>query len=306
MAVRTWSRAASRRVVREAGRVRAFISRVPLVGRVVQDIVRIQPVDRAVVIAAQALFALVPLVVVLAAFRPSDVTSVTLERFGQLTGMSQVSTETVSEQMRPLSDRAEVRSETGIVGILVVVLSAGSFARAVMRACERIWEVQGLTGLSARRRGLLWLVGWLAGVQVLSAVGWVADRIAAGVSDAPAEVFLVVGHLAVIIAPWWWSLRFLLSGQASWRSLFVPAVATGVALSAYTTGSRAVMPAYTARSAEQFGAFGVVLGIASWLIGAAAVLVGAAILGRGLVEDPWLRDQAHRLRLGVLAHAPRR
>src|SRR3954453_19365011 len=54
------------------GRALAYriLDTVPPVRRTVDELLRVEFVDRAVVIAAQALFALVPLVVVLAAYLP--------------------------------------------------------------------------------------------------------------------------------------------------------------------------------------------------------------------------------------------
>ena len=62
-------------------------------------------------------------------------------------------------------------------------------------------------------------------------------------------------------------------------------VLTGSCLVLYSWGSNFVMPAYVDASASQFGALGLILAITTWLVGAAGILVVAAVVGRVLVED---------------------
>jgi membrane protein len=106
-------------------RLRAFAFRlldtVPLLRRTVDELVRVEVIDRSMVIAAQALLALVPLVVVLGAFLP-DLTRSALERLEDVTGMAGVSSQLADQVSTPTSER--VRTQTGVLGILVTVLSA--------------------------------------------------------------------------------------------------------------------------------------------------------------------------------------
>ena len=83
------------------------------------------------------------------------------------------------------------------------------------------------------------------------------------------------------------------------------ALLTGAALVAYVSGSRLVMPAYVTNGAEQFGTLGVVLAVATWLVGFAGVLVICAVLGRVLGEDPLVRSLWQRLRRRVGLLLPR-
>ena len=103
-------------------RVRAFVFRlldtVPLLRRTVDELVRVEVIDRSMVIGAQALLALVPLVVVLGAFLP-DVTRAALERLEDVTGMAGVSGELAAQVSRPTTE--SVRTQTGLVGLVVVV-----------------------------------------------------------------------------------------------------------------------------------------------------------------------------------------
>lgn len=260
---------------------------VPPVRRAVDDLVRVEVVDRSMVIAAQGLLALVPLVVVLAAFLPEAVTELGVERFADVTGVGPASADLVTDQVSV--DASTVRTQTGVVGLVVTVLSASSFARAVQRMYERVYDQPHLPGLRGRRVSLGWLLGFLAGIQLLSVVGWVGDR-----TPTVLEPVWVVAQAALAALLWWWTLHVLLDHRVGWRALVVPALVTGVAVRVYSGGSSLVMTRYARASAEQFGTFGLVLAVATWLVGFAAVLVVCAVLGRVAAEDPWLRRLAGR------------
>lgn len=270
-------------------RVRAFVFRVldtvPVLRRTVDELVRVEVIDRSMVIAAQALLALLPLVVVLGAFLP-DVTRAALERLEDVTGMAGVSGDLADQVSRPTSER--VRTQTGVVGLVVVVLSATSFARAVMRGYERNWALPNIRGIRGRRRALGWLLGWLVAFEVMSLVQvWLDPHTGWAGSWAVRVVFISLA--------WWWTFRLLLSRRVTWQALLVPAIATGLGLTAYTSATSVVMARYVRSSVAQFGMLGLVLAVAVWLVGFAGVLVVTAVIGRSLVEDPWLAAHAARL-----------
>lgn len=272
-------------------RIRARVDAIPIVGRIVEEWRRVEVVDRAMVTAAQGLLALVPLVIVLVAYLPPDLTKAGLERFADITGLADASLDrAVSAAPRSLAGAEDVRDRIGLVGALVTVLSASSFARAVMRAYEKVWEVPHLTGFRGRRRALGWLLGWLFALEALSLVTRALDR-------AAVPFAVVVGvQVALVAVLWWWSLHVLLHGARTWRALVVPAAASAVAVVAFTRASAVVMPEYSVTSVRQFGGLGLVLALATWLVGFSAVLVLSAILGRAAGE--MLDERAGRSPVG--------
>lgn len=284
-------------------RARSAVDRVlettPPARRVLEELVRVGVVDRAMVVAAQALLALVPLVVVLAAFLPAHLTGASVDRFDDVTGLSRVSGDLVTGQVEPLRSGSEIRAQTGWIGLVVVVLSASSFARALMRSYERIWDLPSVAGFRGRRRALGWLLGWLVLLQVLALVGWARSRVDAEVDHVSARALLgSVGigvQVAVAAVLWWWTLHVLLSGRVRWAALVLPALLTGTSVVLYSAGSSLVMPRYAASSAAQYGTVGLVLAVATWLVGFAGVLVVAGIVGRVLAEDPVTRGLVGRV-----------
>ena len=282
---------------------------IPSARRMLEELVRVGLVDRAMVVAAQALLALVPLVVVLAAFLPAHLTGASVDRFDDVTGLSRASGDLVTSQVEPLRSGAEIRAQTGYVGLLVAMLSASSFARALMRTYERIWDLPSVAGFRGRRRALGWLLGWLVALQILVVTGWARTRLDAEVDHVSVRAVIgsvgVVVQVAVAALLWWWTLHVLLSGRVRWAPLVLPALVTGIAVVLYSGGSALVMPRYAATSAAQYGTVGLVLAVATWLVGCGVVLVVAAIIGRVLAEDPVVGRLTARLTAVLSARTAR-
>jgi membrane protein len=297
---RWWTREAARG--RElVARVRALVYRildtVPLARRSVDELVRIEVIDRSMAIGAQALLALVPMVLVLAAFLPHAVTGVGLERIEDVTGLGNVGHQITQGVTGSAStpDAETVRSTTGYVGLLITLLSATSFGRAVQRLYERVWDLPHIGGVAGLRRSLGWLFAWVLALQVVAFVGYLGARVDVQVLEP------VIWGLRAVLAGviWWWSMRLLLAGRVPWGQLAFPAFLTGVVVAIYTAGSGLVMARYVRAEAQQFGTLGVVLAVATWLVGFAGVMVVCATLGRVVTEDSMIRGLLRRLGRGL-------
>ena len=271
-------------------RVRAFVYRlldtVPPLRRTVDELVRVEVIDRCMIIAAQGLLALIPLLVVMAAFLPHVVTGFSIDRFGELTGMGPSGSDVVEETV----DVDDVRTHTGIIGILITLFSATSFARAFERLYERVWQLDHIGGVAGTRRCFLWLIGWLVAVQVVNLIGFAIDQ------GPGFGLMVVVTHATLGTLVWLWTMRALLFGRVPWRTLFATALLTALLSAAYGSASSAVMPRYVSGNVDQFGSLGLILAIATWLIGFAAVVVVSAVVGRVLAEDPWARGLMRKAR----------
>jgi membrane protein len=254
---------------------------VPAVRRLVSELLRVEVVDRSMALAAQALLALIPLLVVAAAFLPDAAIEAAYERLQAVTGIQSVQTSQVAESVTTGVDTGQVRAQVGLIGLAITIFSATSYSRATQRMYEKVWALHQLGGWASRRRAFVWLIGWLIGLQSIAAV----DRLFSGGSRAPLELAGFVLRAAVMALLWWWSLRYLLTNRVRWRALAPAAALTGVAVVAYAAGSTLVMPAYATSSAEEFGAFGLVLTLATWLVGLSGVQIVAAVIGRVLAED---------------------
>ncbi|MCW2770401.1 MAG: ribonuclease [Aeromicrobium sp.] len=275
-----WGRAHAERVLR-----------LTTVRRLLSALLRVEVVDRSMALAAQALLALLPLLVVAAAFLPDTVMDAGLERLRAVTGVGAAQTSVLGENVTGGVDAARVRSQAGVVGVVITIFSASSFSRATQRAYERVWDQPHEGGLVSRRRSFVWLVAWLAGLQLLALLGAALGR-GSGVTW---EVLAFTVRVLLAGLLWWWSLRFLLHQRLGWRPLAPAAAITGFGVVAYTAGSTLVMPAYASSSAAQFGVLGVVLTVATWLVGFAGVLLVSAVTGRVVAQDPGLRALCRRV-----------
>ena len=261
-------------------RARDLVERIPILGRLVDEFVRIEFIDRCLLIAAQGLLALIPTFVVLVAFFP-DLTGAGLDQFADATGLGSTGDSTLAGEVTV----DQVRAQTGLIGIAVTLFSATSFARAVQRMYERVWELPHVGGMSGTRRCFLWLVGWLVSVQTVSGI----LRLFSG-PDGLVQGALRISLNAVLAAGVWLvTSRLLLFSRLPWRRLALGAAITGVLQVLYGRGSGLVMPAYVEQNAEQFGTLGVILAISTWMIGFGAILVGSALVGRVVSEDPTVR-----------------
>ncbi len=157
-----WARGAQR----VEGWVAAALETVPGLRRAIDDLMRVEFLDRALVIAAQSLFAMVPLLVVMAAFTPDAMRNTVFDQLGNLMSLD----DTALGPVRSTMSVEQVRTQTGLVGIVVVFISATSYARALQRLYERTWELPHRGGFPGIRRCLVWLIGCLAYLQILAFV----------------------------------------------------------------------------------------------------------------------------------------
>jgi membrane protein len=275
-------------------RAKAAVDRIPILGRLVSEFVRIEFIDRCMLIAAQGLLALIPTLVVLAAFFPS-LTGPGMHQFADATGLGSTGDRLLVDEVTI----EQVRAQTGLIGIAITLFSATSFARAIQRMYERIWEQQHIGGMSGTRRCFLWLVGWLvvlqivAGVRALLGGGLVGNALGIGV------------HTVAMCLIWWVTSWLLLFGRVGWQHLALGAVLAGTLTVVYSRATALLMPPYVEASTRQFGTLGLILALSTWLIGIAAVLVGSALVGRVVTEDPSVRRLVVALRGRLAGRAAR-
>jgi membrane protein len=258
---------------------------VPGLQRFVNELIRVEVIDRSMVIAAQGLLALIPLLVVLGSFLPHDAAIALANRFQHASGVS------MPNQVAALTGD-QVRAQTGWFGLAITVFSATSFGRAVQRMHERVWEHRHIGGIRGARRCLTWLVTWIILMQM---VGLVAAFLGVG-GLTRIGLQLVLGTLV-----WWGSAWMLLLGRETWGRLLPAAMVTGFGTVVYSAGSHLFMPRYAETNVAQLGTLGLVLAVTTWLIGLGFVLVVAAVLGRVLVEDERIRAAVEPFRGGVRA-----
>lgn len=237
--------------------------------------------DRSLAIAAQMLVAFIPLVLALTSLVSDD--EVLAEELIRRLGLTGASVELV----KVLFDDDLVPEQSAGVGglsLFFVVLSLFLFGKRVRHLYQRAYD---LPSTSARQewRSVWWVL--LLGVYFV-AVG--AIRNAAFNAGTGAAVAAVLVSYTLLFFFLWWTPRFLLARQLSWRHALPSAIVTSVGLILTAVWSLVWLPGIIVSNAERFGAIGITFGIFTWLYATSLALVAGAVVA-GAIEDVRLDRQ---------------
>ena len=270
-----------------AGRARRILEE-SLVGRWLDLLLEIQFVDRSVALGAKGLLALLPALVTIAAIAPDDVRVSMAATLGRRMGLSGTSLELVRAGFSP---DGQSQITTGVVGGLLTIFYATTFAAALRRLYLRAWRLPSTRDLFTQVKGL----GWLTTVVALFGT---AAALRESLSGFPEWILFAAIVITVTVGMWWATSFLMLRGQVRWRVLLPPAVVTAAGSAVYGVAAALWMPRSVIINDAQYGYFGVFMTIVSWLVGLAFVVVCATALGPVLAEDPG--------RIGRLVRGPDR
>jgi membrane protein len=232
-------------------------------------------IDRSVALAAKAFVALLPMLVLIAAFTPDAVRTAILGTLQRRLGVEDDALALVREAF---ATPEATRSATGLVGLLLVLLYATSFTTALQRVFLRVWRRPLQGGPTNQARGLLWLAGLVSFMSLLGLI----RRVLVGLPGTAA--FLLISLLMSIMA-WWATSWLMLRGDVRWRPLLASACLTAVATNLYAASASVWMPRTIRQNELQFGFFGVALALVTWLVGMGFIIVAATCTGVVLAED---------------------
>jgi membrane protein len=254
-----------------------------LIERIVRDLVEIEPFDRAMTLAAQAFTSIVPLMLVAAALRPGE------QGFGQTVSESLgLPDEARAALAGAVPDESTVLSTVGILGLLVTLVSATSFSRAMERIYLRVWHV--------RRPGLRSAWRWLATVVAVALAAVIIGFTRQVVDAQWAGLVQLVLQVVVWTAVWTFVPWVLLRGQVPTRPLAWTALLTGVGVAVLGRIGAVYLPLALASGARQFGVLGLVFAYLGWLFALSLVVIGAAAVGHACAVDDgpvgrWVRGR---------------
>ena len=235
--------------------------------------------------------ALLPFLVVLAAFAPVDLGGGVVNQVRDARGLSEAT-------IRPVADLVaqggSVGTDGGLFRLLVAHVSATSLSRTLARVYGRVFEVHAGRGSRRVVKSVVWLPAWLLFIAtVVLLTRWP--------QDARGGVVVVAGLALSTVAQlvfWWWSSHHLLLGRVSWPQLLPAALVTTAGSTAMIRCSPLVMPTDIRSSIEHVGSFGLVISAATGLVAFSGVLVAASLAGRSLAEqEAWHRMVAQGLRI---------
>jgi membrane protein len=221
-------------------------------------------IDRALALASKCFVALLPLSILsTAVISGREFGEELVRRFG-LTGSG-------ARAARQLfATPAEVEAGIGLLGLVILISSSLSLARALERVYLDAWELPPPAGRATLNR-LGWLFGMLVIWAMLVELHTLAPHWRSLIPNA------IAGGLLFL-----WTPNVLLGRQVHWRRLLPTALVTGGAVLALGIGSAIIMPRLVSRNTDRYGLIGLTFSLVSWLFVAALVIVSAAILGAEL------------------------
>jgi len=245
----------------------------PLVGRIGGQLVSVGILDMATRLAAQAFLTALPLLFAIASFSPAPVRQEFRRTVRLLLGTSGPVLAQVDEVY---AGGDQARETWGAVGVLVAVLSATAFSRALQRLCERAWHLPRSGLRTVAWRWGAWLVVW---VTALLFQGVLRDGFGAGpLLGVPLQL---VGACLL----WWWTQHLLLAGRVGWLPLLPGALLTGLGVVLFSVVSGLWLPHSLRLSVERYGPLGSVFTLLSWLILFFATVVVGISVGYVIAHD---------------------
>ena len=241
--------------------------------------VELEGFDRAMALAGQAFAALLPLLIVfgtIAQGSSEEVADDLIDRF-KVSGSAADSLRSAVAQPPD--------SGVSVVGVLLLVISALSFTRAMQRLYVRAWRLPPL-GV----RGNVWGLDLARDVRRVL-VAPARDRRTVRRHTA----FVVALALSTLL--WLWTPWLLVAKRIPWHRLLPQAFLTAVSLVALSIGGAIYLPRAIETTSSDFGVLGVAFTLLSLLFALALVLVATAALGATLVETRG-RDEPRITRAG--------
>ncbi|KOU21256.1 hypothetical protein ADK52_24340 [Streptomyces sp. WM6372] len=289
----SWWRTRSRAVTAAARRLKHRAeSRFPVVTHAAERMLSVDIFDSATRLAAQCFLTAVPLLFVFASFAPQAVREQLVASVRAVFGLNGAASEQLGDLFA--GPHGDFQNAVGLVGALMVLVSATAVSRAMQRLCKRAWEIPRTGARIAVWRWLVWIAVWIC---LLAVQGPVRDGFGVGLWLG-IPLTLVFQTLV-----WWWSQHLLLGGVVGWLALLPGAVITAVALTVLSITASFYMPIALNRALAEFGSSGSVFVLLSWLIVVCAAVAIGVTTGAVLAQEPFLAGRLgsptpNRLRAG--------
>src|SRR4051812_25329867 len=258
-------------------RVKAVVGRTAfgrVVLRIAGTLVGMEVFDRAMTLAAQAFTSVLPLIIVVAALRRGDAQPIG-SGLSQYLGLNS-SAASVLQHAVPAS--SDVFRALGWFGILLLVVSATAYSRALERFYSRVWSIPK-PGFRAVWRPFAVLATVLLGLVLL--------QFTRSVLRADGTFVVLTGIVEFVL----WTIVWLVAGWVvlnraiSFRSLFPGALLCGLGLAIAGGVGRIYLPISLTSAARQFGVLGITIAYVGWIFVLMSVVVIAVTVGKVLSVD---------------------
>ena len=264
------------------------LAQAGLPGRILGRLIEVNFLDRTVILAGQAFSALLPLIIVVNTISPHPGGDTPAAALARRIGLDP---KDVSSLQAAAAPPPSARASIGILGVILAILTATSFARALQRSYELAWRLPP-AGLRAAWRPVALVIGLAVYVELLFLFGRLVRGVPAGT---------LLEDLATFAGAWvvWTSAGWiLLGGRVRPRLVAAGGLLTAVGFAVLRRLAALYLPNLVASNQQQFGLLGVAFTLFSWLSACAFLIVVATVIGAVLAEDHG--------RLGRFIRTPRR
>jgi membrane protein len=219
--------------------------------------------DQTMLLGANLLISLIPLLILLSAFASQRVDDDLALRLG----LDRQAAGIVSNLFR--SSQATLDAGTAIT-ILILIAGMLAVANSLQLIYEKVFRQDHQRSL---HRLLIWTVVLCGVVAFESLVG----RPARDASEGVGLIELVT--FGIFVPFFWWSMHFLLHGRVGWRRLLPSAFATGFCFAGLGVFLHFYFSSTIISDSKTYGTIGAVLGIVTWLIAVGSVIIIGAVAG---------------------------
>jgi uncharacterized BrkB/YihY/UPF0761 family membrane protein len=248
--------------------------------RALRDIRNLELFDRAMTLAAQAFTSILPILIVGGSLRGS-LNPEANAMFAENLSLDDHTAELLQQSM---PERVDGVTLTQIVGVLVLIIAATAFARALERCFRRIWRTP--------RASIRFAWRWVAAIVAI-VIGFVLVVTTRYVVRGPGAMPLLelVIEAAIWCLLWWIASWIVINRSVSLRALLPGSILAGLGFAVAAALGRVYLPRVLASSADQFGVLGLAFSYVGWLFVLMSVLLAAVTIGRvihlTLVGLPW-------------------
>ncbi len=237
--------------------------------RVARDLGNLELVDRGMTLAAHAFTSVLPILIVAGALR-ARMDPANAAIFAEHLGFDNATAEILEKS---LPGEAQELRATGVVGVVLLLIAATSFARALERSLRAIWRTPKVSIKFAWR----WLAAVIAVVVGLAFI--VAIRIILR-GDLPVSALEFIAEVVVWGVLWWTASWVVINRRVSLPELLPGSMLAGIGFAVAGVFGRVFLPPLFADSARRYGVLGVGFTYIGWLLVLTCILLTAATVGR--------------------------
>jgi membrane protein len=252
------------------------LAQAGLPGRILGRLIEVRFLDRTVILGAQGFSAILPLFIVVSTFSPhpggDSPATVLIAKLG-------LGAEETSSLQSAVLPPPSARASIGALGVVLALLTATSFARALQRSYQLAWRLPPV-GLRAAWRPLALVVGLALYIELLFLFGRLVRGVPAG--SVLEDLVTFAGACALWTGAGW----ILLAGRVRPRLLAAGGVLTAIGFASLRRLSAFYLPSVVVSNQQQFGLLGVAFTLYSWLSACSFIIVVATVVGAVLAEDP--------------------